>query len=195
MRCAEITQEIATPAGRFSSDQIQKHLEHCPACASWSTQSRKLDQLLAVTRPEEPSAESFDTLWANVVAGVEAPEVVPFGIGFRSRRVFWAVAALANAAAMLLLAVTFWPRPTVTDPIPNAPVRLAAQPTPAPEPTSLGVVPVDVDVTCVIRINDTGIEVDRIDMSKNAPLLAVRSFDLPRTTDTDALNSLESMAE
>lgn len=101
MRCDTIRRELSAPSGDLDPSALADHLDACPRCASWSTRVRDLDRLWAITRPEEPSAEAFQDLWATVMAEADAPELVAVPWSPRRRR--WGMAALAGAQAAAFL--------------------------------------------------------------------------------------------
>lgn len=91
-----------------------------------------LDRLWAATRPEEPSAETFDRLWNAALARASEPEVVRFpgakawGLGLA---IFAQAAALLVAAGLAL----------------RAPTRKEAGPAPVEAPVVASVPEIQVD--------------------------------------------------
>jgi hypothetical protein len=61
-----------------------------------------LDRLWAVTRPEEPSPDMFDRIWANVRDRAFEPETLPFKPVAAWKRWGLALAVVAQAAALLI---------------------------------------------------------------------------------------------
>ena len=195
MRCDELIQEIATPNGRLTRSEMAKHLADCPSCAQWSESAARLDQVWAATRPLEPSNEAFDSLWSSLSTVSPVP-AHPVRLDYRNRRPLWVSVGLAQAAAVLILALTFSRmnrvEPTQDGPAPASPAstQLLAN--------FVGTVdiPVDSDATFFIRIKDQGFAVDRIDMDNQSPTpLFVSNVNISKYNDTDALNHLESMAD
>ena len=66
MRCNEVIRELAVPTDAASRRAIDEHLARCPACAAWGSVPGRLDRLWKATRPSEPTAEAWDSLWARV---------------------------------------------------------------------------------------------------------------------------------
>ena len=194
MRCDELIQEIATPNGRLTRSDMAQHLADCPSCAKWSDSATRLDQVWAATRPLEPSNEAFDSLWSSLSTVSPVP-AHPVRLEFRNRRPLWVSVGLAQAAAVLILALAFSRmnrvEPTQDDPAP-APVSTQLLAT-AVDPLDI---PVDGDATLFIRFKDQGVGIDRIDMDSQTPSpLFVSNRDISKYNDTDALNHLESMAD
>ncbi len=50
----------------MSESKIQAHLAACPRCARMAEGVRRLDRLWDATRPELPSAASWDSAWARI---------------------------------------------------------------------------------------------------------------------------------
>jgi len=74
-----------------------------------------LDTIWSATRPEAPSPQAFDAMWAEVTARAAEPEILPMP-GFANWK-RWALGAaiLAQAAALLVAATSALgpPRPVV----------------------------------------------------------------------------------
>ena len=70
-----------------------------------------LDRLWAATRPEEPSAASFDRLWAQVCARDSEPRALAFATARPWRRWGLALAVAAQAAALLVAGFVALNRP------------------------------------------------------------------------------------
>ena len=68
-------------------------------------QNETLDRIWAATRPEEPSAEAFDRVWAVVSDRASNPEILPFTPVAPWKRWGIALAVTAQAAALLIAAV------------------------------------------------------------------------------------------
>ncbi|MDX2038299.1 MAG: hypothetical protein SFX72_16740 [Isosphaeraceae bacterium] len=183
MRCEQILRHLATPTDRIDSATVDAHLASCTACASWSEQADRLNRALELTRPGDPGAAAFDALWGRVLTAVDAPAPARLSVRSRTLRVGFLV---ARAAAVLLffgLSARYYfgpgERPETDSPLPVE---------------SLALVPITENETCVIRINDGGVEVVQLDSSDSGPIMAFNA-ELPAGNDNDALNLLESMAE
>lgn len=125
MNCSEITRELAVPTGAVHAAEVERHLAACPACAGRAEAERRFERIWSATRPIEPTAPVFDTLWARVEAAASAPagngngvlaaaetnpipgSVIAMPARARSSRraVLIAAVALAQAASILLTAV------------------------------------------------------------------------------------------
>ena len=194
MRCDELIKEIATPNGRLTRSEMANHLVNCPSCAQWSDSAALLDQVWAATCVSEPSSEAFDSLWSTVLMSSSVRER-PVRLEFIKRHPVWVTVGLAQAAAVLVLALAF-SRMNPTPPVEGGP---------APSPASTQLVatvfdaldiPVDGDGTYCIRIKDQGVKIDRIDMDSQSPTpLFASNVNISKYNDTDALNHLESMAD
>jgi hypothetical protein len=51
---------------------MARHLASCPKCTEWARRALELDQAWEATRPEEPAAEVFDSVWAGVCRRLDA---------------------------------------------------------------------------------------------------------------------------
>jgi hypothetical protein len=104
MRCVDVARELAVPTGAIQPAEIGAHLAACPTCASHAEQVHRLDRIWSATRPADPPAEVWDQLWARVMRaadGADHPATIPLNAAGRGRR-WWAVAAVAQAAAVLI---------------------------------------------------------------------------------------------
>jgi hypothetical protein len=102
MRCDEVMHERSAPGGVLDRSALAEHLAACPRCASFSAQADALDRLLDATRPQEPSAFAFDAMWSEIRARASEPVVLPMPAPLPWTRWGLTVAALAQAAAILL---------------------------------------------------------------------------------------------
>ena len=66
MRCRDVSRAIAALPGAMSESEIQAHLAACPRCAKMAEGVRRLDRLWESTRPELPSAASWESAWARI---------------------------------------------------------------------------------------------------------------------------------
>lgn len=108
--CDEVMRALASP-GVFDQDAFAGHLALCAECAAEAERATGLTLAWDATRPEEPSAATWDDMWETIsdhldrpVAPVHHPEAVPSTLSLapatRSRvgvRLF----VLAQAAAIL----------------------------------------------------------------------------------------------
>jgi len=72
MRCDEVIRELAAPTDDRDETLLAAHLAGCSSCADWARRAALLDQLWDATRPSEPSAEAWDTVWANMTRALES---------------------------------------------------------------------------------------------------------------------------
>jgi hypothetical protein len=112
MRCADVIEELGVSTGP-DSPAIADHLAHCPRCAAWARRDARLTQLWEATRPDEPRAEAWESVWSGVTESLEA---VPAGatITLPARtweRWTWTALGLAQVAAMLLVAIWLGSQP------------------------------------------------------------------------------------
>ncbi len=130
MRCDEFMRESNLPSNDRDVPGLEQHLAECPACARWSQQFPTFNRLWDITRPSEPSPESWDRLWSSVTARLEHAEHVgaahtrsgnpgtfvddrdpqhssPFVLSWRHVAAIGLV-GLAQAAALLLAVNLFW---------------------------------------------------------------------------------------
>lgn len=68
-------------------------------------QNETLDRIWAATRPEEPSADAFDRLWAKVSDRASQPEILPFTPAATWKRWSIALGVMAQAAVLLIAAI------------------------------------------------------------------------------------------
>jgi hypothetical protein len=128
MRCHDLTREIASPTGAYSSADLAGHIAACPSCAEWSRQAARFDQIWEATRPAEPTTAQLDALWASASARLDArPTLRLEGLATAPRRT-WVRPALivAQAAAILVAAGLLLPRQPAVAPVEvaaNAPVQ------------------------------------------------------------------------
>lgn len=113
--CDEVERELAVPTGALEASALQRHLDECARCAREAEQLRRLDAAWQATRPEVPGSAAWASLWTHVSAEASPSRVVSrrwhgapgaLAISGSSRRqrwgTVWAVAAVAQAAAVLL---------------------------------------------------------------------------------------------
>lgn len=65
IRCADVTQELAAPSGRFRPELLDGHLDDCAACSTFARHAKRLDDLWASSRPTVP-AEAFGAIWSAI---------------------------------------------------------------------------------------------------------------------------------
>ena len=150
MRCEDLTRELASPTGAFSSAEMARHLAACPACDEWSRLAGRLDRAWEATRSLDPSPEVMDALWARVSHELDArkaPVTIPFKAS--GRRPAWVKSAFiaAQAAAILVAATLLLLRRDE-----NRPVALAVA---VVEPGASDLLNLDVedDTLSVVRID------------------------------------------
>jgi len=159
-----VTRELAVPTAGCDRAALSDHLAGCPACSSFAADADAFDRLWDVTRPLEPSARAWESVWSGVADRLDRPEslvepepaVLPIaaaavgGIDAWPRRGLW-LFSMAQAAALLLafsLLMTRASRPTGDVPSP-APAQVAVN------------VEVDIDPGQVVLIHGDGRVVDR----------------------------------
>jgi len=125
MRCVEALEELAAPRGRDST-ALAAHLAHCPRCAAHARQGTQFDRLWEATRPEEPTPETWATVWAQVTQTLDTAPILRFRPSDAPRPHPWrrravAMFGIAQAAALLVGA---W---LVTRPDPGRPTRARTQ--------------------------------------------------------------------
>jgi hypothetical protein len=130
MQCDNVIRELAVPTDDRDSAGLTEHLAQCPSCSTWADRAARFDRLWGVTRPAEPTSETWDTVWAQVASAVDKKEFtvhssshygsaakienspVPSGRspGFRGRRLM-AIGSLgiAQAAAVFVAVFLSWP--------------------------------------------------------------------------------------
>ncbi len=94
----------------MTESEIQAHLAACPQCARMAEGVRRLDRLWDATRPELPSAASWESAWARIDRELSAaPEPVASTSSTLPRTVRLPIGrlaiGLALAAAAVLLAL------------------------------------------------------------------------------------------
>lgn len=140
-RCDDVARALAEGGHGLDARELASHLDACPRCAAAARSLRRLEQTWALTRPAEPGDATWRALWDRVESAVDAPPAL-LSMTHRPRRArwgaVWAIAAVAQAAAVLLAANLFWPRtPERTTVVAAgsaspAPVAQPAPPSPAP---------------------------------------------------------------
>jgi len=117
MRCVDVIAELAVSTPDATNPApVAEHLAHCPRCAAWAGRDAKLQRLWEATRPEEPSASAWATVWGQVTQALDSAPVPamappltlrPAPAAARPWR-RWGVAAFGIAqAAVLLVAAWF----------------------------------------------------------------------------------------
>lgn len=173
MHCDEVVRELATPTPARDRAVMAEHLAACPDCAEWARRAEHLDQLWEATRPDEPSPEAWDAVWANIMqalpgaesaAGVHpsrngsGPRIVtppaPVPAAFRPRgRSRWFAAiglvVLAQAAAILVALGLAWQTPLRPDGPRNPRSHVVDNSLPNPAPA----VPVAIRVTSPVKVD------------------------------------------
>jgi hypothetical protein len=184
MRCADVIEELAIPAPRGADPAaLADHLAQCPRCAAWARRDAKLARLWDATRPEEPSALTWATMWDQVVRAVESDAIPRSSPATQSLQVSWGLSsrprpwraltlfAMAQAAVLLVGTWVAW-RSNVVRPSPWPASRPKAElivKAPDPSPSlALGQASeeVDVDIECgatvVIRSGVTGMKIETL---------------------------------
>jgi hypothetical protein len=72
MNCDEVIRELAVPTEDRDLTALAEHLSHCPPCAGWAERANRFDRLWELTRPPEPSPDTWDSVWARVTASLDA---------------------------------------------------------------------------------------------------------------------------
>ena len=148
--CDQVSHELAAPAGGLDMAEIDQHLASCPQCARQAERFRRLDHLWDATRPVEPSEAHWQRLWSQVEQDALAALPTSKSGGWSasaSRRwgSIWAVAAVAQAAAVLLAAWVVFRQPTGTETLPAKPPAQAVAPQVAAALPSPAAAPVQVE--------------------------------------------------
>ncbi len=209
MRCEDLTRELASPTGALSPAEMAGHLAVCPACALWSSQAARFDQIWEATRPVEPSPEQLDALWARAAVALEARSTAsPLsleGMTVPSRRrwikparIFAQAAAVVIAAGLLVNAIrneAVKPQPLVgkileaPGPAPESVQVATNPPVDASNAFDLGTLNVNVGEMAVVSIpadkNDTHKVVFLEEASSD------QSNTIPPTNTHDAFNEME----
>lgn len=113
MRCRDVSRAIAAPNGTITEAEIQAHLAACPGCANRLEQARRFETIWDATRPDTPSAASWDRAWARIeqeLASTPSPTLVENPARLRNRptpsrtpiRLAVGFALVAAAASVLL---------------------------------------------------------------------------------------------
>jgi hypothetical protein len=131
MLCNELIRELAVPTDDRDSAAVAEHLANCTSCASWARRDAQFDRVWNATRPVEPSAQTWGTVWAYIASSYDSSTPAEFEAiaspmptlngsvphserplaSSRSRRWTWAaigVISLAQAAAVLLAVGWAW---------------------------------------------------------------------------------------
>ena len=135
MHCDEVIRELAVPTDDRDSAALAEHLANCPSCCRWAKRDAEFDRLWDATRPLEPSAQVWDSVWSHIASSLDSttPEefkaltaspfsvngsvsdvdtpLVPVSTSSRSRSWNWAAVGLiglAQAAAVLLAVGWAW---------------------------------------------------------------------------------------
>jgi hypothetical protein len=78
MHCNELVHELAVPTDDRDSAAVAEHLANCPSCAAWAKRDAQLDRLWNETRPVEPSAQAWDTVWAHIASSLDSSAPAAF---------------------------------------------------------------------------------------------------------------------
>jgi hypothetical protein len=70
MRCDEVIRELATPTDGRDATALREHLADCTSCAGWAQRAEQLDRLWEATRPDEPSPQVWQKVWAEIALSV-----------------------------------------------------------------------------------------------------------------------------
>ena len=85
MRCDEVIRELAAPTDDRDATALAEHLAGCSSCSAWVRQAARLDQLWNATRPSEPSAEAWDSVWANLAQSLPSATIKGQSMGVTLR--------------------------------------------------------------------------------------------------------------
>jgi hypothetical protein len=135
MNCDEVIRELAVPTDDRDSVALAEHVSRCRTCAHWAQRAEEFDRVWNVTRPQEPSPETWEALWLRVTAAlgtsagrdVSRPLAVdqgnrPMRLRPSPRRRRWQTVAIGlialSQAAAVLLAVALT-RPIGTKSLPS----------------------------------------------------------------------------
>jgi hypothetical protein len=121
MRCEVLTRELATPTSSHRSAEMLEHLASCPKCAESARLASQFDRIWEATRPDEPSIDAMDTLWAHASLELDArkaPATLKFADPSRRRRWVKAAFLAAQAAAIVAAAMVLLRRNEVAQPTP-----------------------------------------------------------------------------
>jgi len=151
MRCVEVTEALSTSTGADSA-ALAAHLADCPRCAALARRDARFAQLWELTRPEDPPAAAWATVWGDVTLALDAtseptlrlspsasaPRVRPSAPSRPWRRGAWAAFAIAQAAVLLVGAwLVTRPHPGLGPLPPSGPALARQQPptvVPGPPP-------------------------------------------------------------
>lgn len=193
MRCEDLIRELASPIGDFSPTEMAGHLAICPSCVDWSRRAARFDRIWEATRPAEPTDSTLDVLWASVSHTLDTkaiPATLRLRDASRRPRSTWFKVAfvMAQAAAILVAALTLFRRNPDIQPDQRPPVEAVLGKTVKP-PTTLALT-VDFDQWATVKIgNDDDHEVV-YDTETQKP----GSSAIPYGTQRDLFNALESLA-
>jgi len=70
MQCDKVIRELAVPTDDRDPASLAEHLAQCPSCTVWADQAARFDRLWEATRPAEPTADMWDTVWNQVACAV-----------------------------------------------------------------------------------------------------------------------------
>lgn len=188
MRCDEVTNELSAPTRRLDPSAVSAHLEECPQCVNWANQVKRFDDLWDATRPSEPPASAFDTLWADVSGRIESVDTIPMP----AKTWDWRKLALGlvSAAACLVLAfgVDHQPQPG-PGPQPHPPLATAQTPEPDHEsqmPLELALCDLEQGPTPIIHLADGTATLDSQPLSSVSDTVTVAA-------EIDILNYFETL--
>ena len=141
MRCSDVIRELAAPSVGLDSVALSAHLDQCPECAAWAERDAKLNQLWETTRPDAPSADSWDRVWARASEALDrqpGADVLPMPASSPrfGRRAVWIFGIAQAAAAAVILIMVLGP-----DNQGNLQNALTAQNQPAPVPIEIAQAP------------------------------------------------------
>jgi hypothetical protein len=140
LTCEIVERELDVPTGSVEPASIAAHLAACDPCAARAEAAARLDAAWHATRPNVPNADTWAALWSHVES--EAPahalslrsQAAASSSRHRRWAAVWAVAAVAQVAA-LAVAYLILTRPSATSPpvtIAQAPPAAVATPALAP---------------------------------------------------------------
>ncbi len=105
LRCDDVTGALSAPRAAIDLPGLAEHLAECPSCAAQVERDAALTRLWESTRPLEPSAETWNTIWAGVCDRLDAQ---PVTIPLRPRQRHTAIAFITAQAAAVLAAFVLW---------------------------------------------------------------------------------------
>jgi hypothetical protein len=142
MHCNKVIRELAVPTDDRDSAALAEHLASCHSCHEWAKRTAQLNRLWEKTRPNEPSLDTWNSVWARVASGLDSSKPREFATvdlpgapangsatkvdmplvhqRATSRSRAWALPAiglvvLAQAAAVFLVVALTW-RPSAKSP-------------------------------------------------------------------------------